>query len=747
MAGRRHRRWLDFLLVALGSLGLMLFLALYNRAFPSAALDLALSREQIAALATEYMADLGYDLRGYETALTFEDAWLASVYLQRTLGIPGTNELAREGAVPLWFWQMRWFKPFQKEEFRLSLMPDGTLVAMGHDLLEDAPGADLPQEEAQGLAEAYLAEDRGWVLADWELVTASSQARPGGRTDHHFEWKQVAWAVGDSEMRLAVDVQGDRVDGYGHWLQVPEAFQRAYAEQRNRAGFINNLAYYLGAGGFSLVALLFFFLGHRRGIFPWHEGLQAGLLVGTVSLAAGLNTLPLSKAWYSTTQDYAVFWINQLLAVALNSMLIAGVIMVLWAGGRYLARRVWPLQDRILPRSDDRWIALGGCTWRGLMVAGLHSGYLVLFYLLATRIFGGWTPMGRADVNLYATPLPALAALEGGVVPAVSEELVARLVGIGAVLALTRRKWLALLIPGVLWAFAHLAYVRDPIYLRGVELTVVALLYGVVFLRFGLATTIVAHLTYNAGLTALPLLRAGQPALVANGVLVVIVLVSPLLLGAIRLLRRRLGDRPTPATPAIRPAGEGDLPGLERLDAGQAWAAWLADPAAVVRCLYTGDELIGAAAGCLEGEVGRVSALHVAPGWRRRYWGSHLAQALEAALKERGARWWEVTVPSGAWPLARFWDALGWEVSRLTYSRAPESRRRGQQSEAGVAAGSTTGCGRAGCLRWLRSRRTERGYGKGGDGMSDAIGTLLNARYRLEAEIGAGEAGLMGKSV
>jgi hypothetical protein len=31
--------------------------------------------------------------------------------------------------------------------------------------------------------------------------------------------------------------------------------------------------------------------------------------------------------------------------------------------------------------------------------------------------------------------------------------------------------------------------------------------------------------------------------------------------------------------------------------------------------------------------------------------------------------------------------------------------------------------------------------------MSDAIGTLLNARYRLEAEIGAGEAGLMGKSV
>jgi N-acetylglutamate synthase-like GNAT family acetyltransferase len=677
VADQRHRRWLDLLLAILGILGLALFLAFYDRAFPSAALDLALSREQIAGRATEYMGGLGYDLSGYETALTFEDAWLASVYLQRTLGIPETNELAREGAVPLWFWHMRWFKPFQKEEFRLSLMPDGTVVAMGHDLLEDAPGADLPQAEARALAEAYLAEDRGWDLAGWELVTASSKAQPGGRTDHHFEWKQIAWAVGDSELRLAVDVQGDRVDGYGYWLQVPEAFQREFAEQRNRAGFINNLAYYLGAGGFSLVALLFFFLGHRRGIFPWHEGLQAGLLVGAVSLAAGLNTLPLSKAWYGTTQEYAVFWINRLIAVALDATVIAGVIMVVWAGGRYLACRVWPLQDRILPRGDDRWIALGGCTWRGLMVAGLHSGYVVLFYFVATQLFGGWTPMGRADVNLYATPLPALAALEGGVVPAVSEELVARLVGTGAVLAVTRRKWLALLVPGALWAFAHLAYVRDPIYLRGVELTVVALVYGVVFLRFGLATTIVAHLTYNAGLTALPLLRAGQPALIANGVLVVVVLLIPMIPGAIRLVRRRLGDQPRPARPAIRPAGVGDLPGLERLDAGQEWAAWMADPAARVLCLEAGGELIGAAAGRVEpSDVGRISALHVAPRWRRRYWGSRLAQALEAALREEGAGSLEVTVPSGAWRLARFWDALGWEVSQLIYSHAPQSRRR-----------------------------------------------------------------------
>jgi N-acetylglutamate synthase-like GNAT family acetyltransferase len=670
----RSIKKIDLLLLVLGILGLVLFLIFYNQAFPLAALDLALSREQIAGRATDYMSGLGHDLSGYKTALTFDEDGLSSIYLQRTLGVPETNELARQGELPLWYWRMRWFKPFQKEEFRLTLMPDGTVVGLGHEILEDAPGADLPQEDARALAEAYLVEGQNWDLAEWELVTASSEAQPGGRGDHRFEWKRTGWDVGDSELKLAVVVQGDSVDGYNYWLQVPESFRRAYAEQRNRANFINSLAYYLAGGGFGLVALLFFFLGHRRGIFPWHEGLRAGLMVGAVYLAADLNALPLSKAYYGTTQGYAVFWINELIGVFFNTMLITVMIMVLWAGGRYLARRVWPLQDRILPRSDDRWIALAGSTWRGLMVAGLHSGYMVLFYLLATQLLGGWTPMGAAPLNLYATPLPSLAALEIGIRPAFSEELAARLVGIGLVLVLTRRKWLAVLIPGVLWAFAHLSYVRDPIYMRGVELTIVGLLYGLVFLRFGLATTIVAHLTYNAGLIALPLLRAGQPGLVANGVLVVVVLLIPLVPGAVQLVRRRLKARPTPAAPVIRPAIEEDLPGLLSLESGQDWVTLLEDPAASVFCLFAGEEMVGVAAGRLQGDVGQISVLHVAPRWRRRYWGSRLAQALETALREQGAQTIEVTVPTREWPLARFWDGLGWKPAKVTYAYAPRPR-------------------------------------------------------------------------
>lgn len=108
------------------------------------------------------------------------------------------------------------------------MTPAGEVVAFSHSLPEDAPGARFSPDEARSLAQRYLTEDRGWSLSDWEAVTASTEDRAGGRIDHHFEWKRRSWGVGESELRLAVDVQGNRVDGYGYWLKVPATANHFY---------------------------------------------------------------------------------------------------------------------------------------------------------------------------------------------------------------------------------------------------------------------------------------------------------------------------------------------------------------------------------------------------------------------------------------------------------------------------------------------------------------------------------------
>lgn len=85
-----------------------------------------------------------------------------------------------------------------------------------------------------------------------------------------------------------------------------------------------------------------------------------------------------------------------------------------------------------------------------------------------------------------------------GLNAALTEELLFRLIGISFFLwVFPKQRWLAILIPGVLWAFAHTSYVSYPIYARGVELTIHAIIVGIIFLKFDLFTTILAHLHNN----------------------------------------------------------------------------------------------------------------------------------------------------------------------------------------------------------------------------------------------------------
>ena len=677
---------LELVITAFGVLGLLLFLAFYDQAFPSAAIDLDLSRAEIAQRARDYLEGQGHDLGDYELALSLEDDWSASVYLQQTLGVSETNELIRSQDLPIYYWHTRWFRPLQKEEFSAYLSTGGDVVAYVHSILEDAPGAALSQDEARALAEAYLVKDRGWLLADWEPVTASSEEQPGGRVDHYFEWKNRDFSVGEGDLRLSVRVRGDQIGSYDYWIRVPEAFQRHYAEQRSRAGFVNNLSFYLGAFGFGLAALVAYLIAVWRGRFSWRIGLVPALAVAAVSLLAGLNVLPLYKTGYSTTQDYTLFWLENLIGLLYNAVFDGLIVFILWGGGQYLARVVWPRLDRILPRGrdlrardGDHWLTLARSSWRGLMLGGLLGGYVVLFYLVATRLFGGWTPMGVPYTSLYATPFPFLGPIRSGLLPAMEEELLFRLVGIALLLLLTRRRWLALLVPGVIWAFAHLAYVRDPFYLRGIELTLGALIFGLFYLRFDLTTTIVAHFAYNASLGALPLLSSGEPYFVFSGLIVVAVMLAPVVPGLVLALRRRLtGDTKPRPVPYVAPATPADLPGLSALSIGTVdWSALLDDPAAAVVCLRAGDRVIGAAAGYLEpGGVGRLPAVYVDPAWRRRYWGSALVDAACATLREQGARSVDVQVATGDRPATAFWVSQGWHAAAQIMRRALEPQPR-----------------------------------------------------------------------
>ncbi|MFZ5879543.1 MAG: GNAT family N-acetyltransferase [Chloroflexota bacterium] len=672
VARPRPFSWLDLLIAALGIAGGIVFLSLYDSALPDAAIDVSISRSQAEKIAETTLRDFGYDAEGYKSALSFSSDSNASYYLQRTLGVEETNRRLAAEDWPLYYWSVRWFKPLQKEEFRVYLAPDGRFLGLDHSVEETAPGADIPQAQAQVLAEDFLVRNAGWNPADWEAVESSSETLPGGRTDHTFVWKSNGFLAGESELRYWVIVRGDQVGHVYKYIKVPEAYQRQFATERNNAGLVNGIALALGFLGITGLALLSF----RFTSPDFRRAAPPALLVGAVSLAAYLNSLPLLPFSYDTTENYAAFWFSNIVGIALIGLFYTFMVLAIWMLGQAINKLAWPREDKIWARGPMQWVTFSRSALRGLFLGGIQLGYVVLFYLFAQNILGWWSPVTSGYSNIFGTPFPFLFAYEVGLGAAVTEELIFRLIGIGLFLWMFRGRgrWLALLIPAVIWASAHTGYVSYPIYARGVELTIVAIMLGLVFLKFDLTTTLMSHFTYNMMVVGIILLRSSEPYYQASGWIVVATLAVPLLPGLIWAWRRAARkEPPLPTALTLAPICEADLSLLAALPLKADWPALLNQTDRSTFCLKGGGQLIGVVSGCMRDGRGWVDGLYVVEAWRRQSWASRMLAALREEYQARGVAEMRAVLSSRDVRALIFFSNQSWQTHAVLTAPLDES--------------------------------------------------------------------------
>ena len=322
---RREGVWI-VLLLALGAVGLWVFLHFYTEAVPSASLDFKLSRDEVFQKAQAHLEDLGYDLTGYESAQVFSSSPMQQIFLEQTLGLEETNRLARKW-VSVWSWRVRWFKPLQKEEFRVRLDPGGRIVSFSHRILESDEGASLEQDAALPIAVRFLRATQGFDLGDYELIDRSSTEHKA-RVDHTFVYRKKDFTVGDDgHYRLNVVVQGDRVGGFSEYLKVPESFSRNYNEVRSRANLLTQVFYvfWVALGVGMLVVLVRFY---RRRALRWQAGLVVGVLVAVAAAAAQINSLPMIRYGFDTTMSHSAFLLILLFTAVLGAA-FSGVIICL----------------------------------------------------------------------------------------------------------------------------------------------------------------------------------------------------------------------------------------------------------------------------------------------------------------------------------------------------------------------------------------------------------------------------------
>ena len=82
------------------------------------------------------------------------------------------------------------------------------------------------------------------------------------------------------------------------------------------------------------------------------------------------------------------------------------------------------------------------------------------------------------------------------------EEILYRVFFILTFISLFKRPFLVVMASSVLWGFLHISHQFEPFFVRGIELSLIGIVYGFTMLRYGVLPPIVAHFLYNSLVSA-----------------------------------------------------------------------------------------------------------------------------------------------------------------------------------------------------------------------------------------------------
>ncbi len=522
--------------ILVAGLSLAIGLKYFSHAFPEASIEFRVNRDDSTPLAVKFLSGRGWSVGGYRHAAVFDYDDDAKVYLERTQGLGRMNSLTR-GPIHLWRWSHRWFKPQQKEEFRVDVAPSGQVVGFEHDIPESASGANLDAPAAQAIAEKFLVVVMQRNLDELEFVDSVSEKRPA-RTDYSFTWKQKNLDLGDGSLRFEVDVDGDQVAGYREFVKVPEAWSRDYAKLRSRneaAQVVDEVPWIL-----LCIAGLALLIQHlRKRNIPVYLSLGFALVTVLLYFFGQLNMFSQAEYGYRTTDSYSSFASGFVVENLLSALAFGALIFLLMASTEPVYREAYA--GFISIRRYFRW---GGLRTRSFFLANVVGitmtffffAYQTVFYLAANKL-GAWAPADVPFSDLLNTRFPWVMVLFVGFFPAVSEEIQFRAFAIPLVRKYLKSPLLAVVLPAFIWGFLHSAYPNQPFFIRGLEVGFGGIIIGLIMLRFGILATLIWHYSVDALYTAFLLLRSPNHYLMISGAISAGIMLVPLLVALAAYLK------------------------------------------------------------------------------------------------------------------------------------------------------------------------------------------------------------------
>jgi Type II CAAX prenyl endopeptidase Rce1-like len=438
-------------------------------------------------------------------------------------------------------WQVRHVKEHETNETTIIFTPDGKPYGFVEKISENIPGAQLTEAKAQSIAEHDAATHWDIDFSQYNLVEASQKTEPSGRIDHTFIYERQNKQIGEGLYRLKIVVSGDKMTTVHHFVRVPEAFNRRYAEMRSAnnsiawlATILMGLLYILLGCGFGLLYLI----RHRWNIIK--QPVQWALFLAALATLVSLNQLPFLWMYYQSALSASGFLTQLLLGQLIKFFAYAAFLAIVIMTAEGLTRRAFGHQPQLwsLLQSDvAASYAIFGRTFGGYLLVGFNCAFVIAFYFFSSRYLGWWSPSETLfDPNILATYVPWFSPIAQSLNAGFMEECLFRAIPLAGAALLGnyfgRRNWwitAAFILQAVVFGAAHANYPVQPSYARLVELLIPSFIWGAIYLRFGLITTIISHFVYDVIWFSIPIFVAQTPHAFAYKMTIICITLLPLL--------------------------------------------------------------------------------------------------------------------------------------------------------------------------------------------------------------------------
>ena len=559
-----HSSWLDkprFWIVVLAASAACAFgvLRYFGEAFPVLDLEVRMSRaaavdsaRHIAAAQKLSTATLTH------AAASFDGDVAVQTFVElEGGGKPALKKLVDGDEFTLHKWRVRLYEPGVEREVWIAFTPAGAPSGFSSRIPEAAPGAALSSDAARAIAVDAARRDWNVDFARYRPLTASSVTRPGKRVDHEFVYERGDASPGEGRFRLRMDVSGDTLTRLQRSVYVPEAFTRRYETMRSSN---NTIAAFAG----SAAGLLYGFGGclggmvwlMRRGAWQWKPAARWAGVVALLLGASLLASLPASWLAYDTATSASTHLALRVLGAIGGAAVSWPLLLLVFASAEGLGRVAFGSH----PQLWRAWLAPAGAsrsvwgrTLAGYAWIGFDLAFIAVFYFLVQRYLGWWSPSDTLiDPNILGNAQPWIAPVANSLQAGMLEECLFRAIPLAGAALIGRRfkrerlfVVVALVLQALVFGSAHANYPAQPAYARPVELFVPSLVWGVVYLRYGLIPGILFHFGFDLVLMSIPLFVTDVPGIGFDRAMVIAALLVPI---AVLVWRRvqagRLVDLP-----------------------------------------------------------------------------------------------------------------------------------------------------------------------------------------------------------